>query len=217
MSTAKRHIWWATVVASAGISAAALTGCGSGDGGETDDLSGPAPVRLSSVDLQSRWWEWAAAEPTDSNPVADPTGRDCARNQPKDRWFLAGTFGGHTSRTCTIPADRPIAFPVVNIVGELMDCGGFDRSAEGTVEVDGEKVAVDRHEGVEFRYFAAEGNPVTEEEGIFQGAGCGLWAQLPPLSPGRHTVEIRGGAEDLTVSVDYDLTVEGKPGAARGA
>ena len=31
-------------------------------------------------------------------------------------FFLAGTTGGDAMRTCTVPADTPLFFPVINVV-----------------------------------------------------------------------------------------------------
>lgn len=62
------------------------------------------------------WLDWALAQPhSTASPIADTTGEFCANGQPEEVWFLAGTFnGGDVERTCTIPADRPLFFPLVN-------------------------------------------------------------------------------------------------------
>jgi hypothetical protein len=57
------------------------------------------------------WWEWAAAIPAATNPIV---GGDCTQNQAGDVWFLAGNQGGTDMRTCTIPSDKAILFPVLN-------------------------------------------------------------------------------------------------------
>lgn len=104
-----------------------LVGCergrAEGSEGSTSPASGaqsPSSARagLSSEDLQSRWWTWALSEPVGTNPVADEDGSDCERNQPSDVWFLAGTFGTHAKRTCSVPEGVPVAFPLVNPMGE---------------------------------------------------------------------------------------------------
>ncbi|MFM9612652.1 hypothetical protein [Streptomyces niveiscabiei] len=53
------------------------------------------------------------------------TGSHRTRGQPKDVWFLAGTFGGQADRMCEVPEGRPIAVPVVNLVGDDQDCAAF--------------------------------------------------------------------------------------------
>ena len=52
----------------------------------------------------ARWWQWALSIPAAVNPILDATGANCARDQVDDVWFLAGTFGGTVTRSCTIPA-----------------------------------------------------------------------------------------------------------------
>ena len=73
----------------------------------TTASNGAAP---SDADLQAKWWTWALSSPQARNPVADPTGQFCAEDQPKDVWFLAGTFGGAAQRTCEVPGGRPLAY-----------------------------------------------------------------------------------------------------------
>ncbi|MGW0121297.1 signal protein [Streptomyces sp. NPDC003327] len=205
----------------------ALAGCGaeSGPDAEAGDAAGSVSAtpgvtgsasgapegggeKLASGELQERWWTWAASEPEGTNPVADPDGRSCGRNQPRDVWFLAGTFGGEVERTCEVPAGRPIAAPLVNLFGQRQDCAAFVRGARGTAVLDGKAVEPEVHGGAPIVVIGARGNPITGEEGRFGGVvGCGLWVRLPPLAPGRHELEIRGRSGDFTVGVDYVLTV----------
>jgi len=82
------------------------------------------PVRTlfgkSYNELAGAWWNWASAEPADSNVVLDPDGRFCDLNQEGKVWFLAGTFGGVfgepliAERTCQLPAGKAIFFPIFN-------------------------------------------------------------------------------------------------------
>lgn len=131
----------------------------------------------------------------------------CGRNQPDDVWFLAGTFGGQVKRACEIPHGHPIAVPVINLVGDHQSCAAFMGSAQGTVVLDGRPVKPETYEGDSITVEAAQGNLVTEEEGRFTATGCGLWVQLPPLAPGAHSLKIRGRSGDISVGVDYALTV----------
>lgn len=191
--------------AGAGIAAVALVavlaGCGDG-GADTDD------GRLSSEELQGRWWTWASTEPAATNPVADEDGSACGRNQPEDVWFLAGTFGTRAERACAVPEGVPLAFPLVNMFGTPAECAEFMATAEGSAVLDGEKADVDAHraEAVDIR--SGVGNPVTGTDGSFTAHGCGLWVQLPALKAGKHTLKIRGQSDDFSVGVDYTLTVD---------
>jgi len=175
-----------------------------------------APASVAPRPIQARWWEWAAAEPEATNPVADRTGRQCARNQPGDVWFLAGTFGGEVRRQCTVPLGVPLVAPALNLVGETrQDCSAFMTGATGSVQVDGREVRLDRpgHEAITFT--AGPGNPVTRSAGETSGMGCGLWARIDPPAAGEHLVTIHGRSGTFEVYVQYQLVV--KAGASPGA
>ncbi len=192
----------------------ALVGCERGPAEGSENSTSPASgaqsstqAGLSPEDLQSRWWTWALSEPVGTNPVADEDGSDCERNQPSDVWFLAGTFGTQAKRTCSVPEGVPVAFPLVNLMGEPTDCAIFMNSANGSAVLDGEEVDSETSLGEAISVQSVALNPVTGTDGRFTTTGCGLWVQLPPLKPGNHTLTIRGRAQDFAVDVDYSLTV----------
>ena len=60
------------------------------------------------------WTQWVMALPYSTGPINDPTGAACASGQQGDLWFLAGTAGGSAERTCDVPADRQLVFPLLN-------------------------------------------------------------------------------------------------------
>lgn len=148
------------------------------------------------------------SEPERTNPVADEDGSECARNQPQDRWFLAGTFGTQAERTCRIPGGVPVAFPLVNLMGGPSDCADFMSTAKGSAVLDGKKVDPETVRGATISVQGVADNPVTGTDERSTATGCGLWVQLPPLEPGKHTLTIRGQAQDFAVGVDYSLTVD---------
>ncbi|MCM2515152.1 signal protein [Streptomyces griseoincarnatus] len=189
--------------AGAGIAAVALVATLAGCGGRAATAEG----RLSSEELQGRWWTWASTEPAPTNPVGDEDGSACGRNQPEDVWFLAGTFGTQAERTCAVPEGVPLAFPLVNMFGTPADCADFMSTAEGSAVLDGEKVDADAHQAESVEIRSGAGNPVTGTDGSFSAHGCGLWVQLPAPEPGEHSLEIRGRSGGFSVGVDYNLTV----------
>jgi hypothetical protein len=102
--------------------------------------SGQQPDEIPPL-TQQRWWAWAAAEPTATNPVADQRGDHCARNQPADVWFAAGSFGDRLTRRCTVPAGRPIIAPLVNhVTTDEADCDDFLEVAGGWAVMDLKRV-----------------------------------------------------------------------------
>ncbi|MFJ2107065.1 signal protein [Streptomyces microflavus] len=174
---------------------------------------GPGPLTVAqpasaAAELQGKWWTWAASEPEETNPVADDDGSACDRNQPEDVWFLAGTFGGEAERECTVPAGRPIAFPLVNYFGDGQDCIAFMDDAEGSALLDGSPVEPEVYEGESIIVQGLEGNAITGARERFTTTGCGLWVQLPALGLGQHILKIIGRSGDLSVGVEYRLTVQ---------
>jgi hypothetical protein len=171
----------------------------------------PAPVEgqpvASAAGLQGRWWEWAASAPRGDDPVSDQSGEDCRRNQPADVWFLAGTFGTSATRRCDTPAGRAVVVPIVNVFGEAEVCGTFMATAEGTVDLDGSSLPIERIESEPVSFTGVAGNALGTETDRVDAVGCGLWATIPPLPAGIHQLQIRGGSGDFRVSVDYRLQV----------
>ncbi|MEG3634374.1 hypothetical protein [Micromonospora palythoicola] len=193
----------------------ALSACSGVDGSgtpaaDTASAVSPGPDRPEMSPLvQQRWWAWAAAEPTATNPVADPDGGDCARNQPGDVWFVAGTFGGRAERRCAVPAGRPIIAPLVNLVSDdPADCEGFLDEADGWAVLDMQRVTPARMASEPVRFEVVAGSPLFGSDGgTFDGVACGLWVALEPPDPGEHQLVLRGLAGDLNVWVEYTLDV----------
>jgi hypothetical protein len=201
-----------------GLTVAALGACSTPsdppapDPAPATSAAGPAPATSAAEApgaYQGRWWTWAATEPEATNPVADRTGQHCARNQPDDVWFLAGTFGGSVKRTCRVPAGRRIVAPLVNLVaGSSADCADFMADARGSAALDGTKLKPERRAGDDVLVDAAAGNALGFETGRVSGTACGLWVRFGPLPAGKHTLKIRGAAADFAVAVDYTLRVD---------
>jgi hypothetical protein len=61
-----------------------------------------------------KWIRWVSALPWSTGPVDDPTGASCAQGQSGPVWLLAGTSGGPTTRSCTIPKHKMLFFPLIN-------------------------------------------------------------------------------------------------------
>jgi hypothetical protein len=66
------------------------------------------------------WFQWVLGIPCESsttctqNPNLDPTGAFAGTNNNGPVFFLAGNFGGSSTRTITVPYGKPVFFPVVN-------------------------------------------------------------------------------------------------------
>jgi hypothetical protein len=62
------------------------------------------------------WWTWALAIPAAQNPILDATGEFCHIGQEGPVWFLAGTFGGPATRSCTVPRGKALLVAILNQV-----------------------------------------------------------------------------------------------------
>jgi hypothetical protein len=74
------------------------------------------------------WWKWAYAIPTDDNPLLDQTGDKAKFGDVGPVFFLAGLFGpmsvnGSVTRKVTIPENKYIFFPLVNVVDDNVGNG----------------------------------------------------------------------------------------------
>ena len=98
----------------------------------------PAIGRADAVpldELSAQWWQWLLSNPEKDNPNLDISGDDCMVGQRGSIWFLAGTFGGAASRTCSIPQGTTLFFPVVNSV-QVNTPGDCGQDSSVTLDVD---------------------------------------------------------------------------------
>jgi len=94
-------------------------------GPSSADPQPPRPLQ----ELEALWWQWAYSipQPVDENgkpvapfnPLFDPSRAYCMVGQRGPVWFLAGTDGltrGQVKRSCSIPEDVSLFFPVISFV-----------------------------------------------------------------------------------------------------
>ncbi|MFJ9041095.1 hypothetical protein ACIRF8_31565 [Streptomyces sp. NPDC102406] len=147
-------------------------------------------------ELAGRWWKWALSAPDDRSPVKDTTGEHAAWDQPDDVWFLAGTYGGRTTRTCPLPAGRPVFFPVLNMQ--------HSRSHSKTPLSLPVAEALARLNGMPLQLSEFAGPFRTR---FTRRYAWGLWGVLAPLIPGQYVLEIKADTgEGFWVDTTYHLT-----------
>ena len=74
-----------------------------------------SPFGSTYGEWSARWWQWVLSVPAATNPLNDTTGAQCAQGQTGKVWFLAGTFVGPVTRTCTVPQGKALFFPILNL------------------------------------------------------------------------------------------------------
>jgi hypothetical protein len=187
-------------------------------------------------ELTAEWWQWALSIPTSVNPLTDATGDFCMVGQRGPIWFLAGNGTGEATvtRTCSVPADKTLFFPVINGVNISIPkdvCGStgletakqlradikptIDAAENLSVTVDGQpvkKVLLQRVQSEVFDVaFPADnlfGGGSSCPSAIYSPAvDDGYYVSLAPLKPGSHTIHFQGKDPSTTQDVTYDLTV----------
>jgi hypothetical protein len=184
----------------------------------------------------AEWWQFVAATPADFNIVLDPSGTSCANVQSGPVWFLAGTtIGGTvTTRSCTIPADRALLFPLLNLAdvntasqpvkelrAEIADC--MNHASNLSVTLDGVAVSdkvLDRSrvKSVPFSIVFPPGGfptiPPVSAAIYSPGVDDGYYVMLKPLPVGQHTLRITGSSPGCSYvptgftapAIDVDVT-----------
>lgn len=167
------------------------------------------PFGLTYGDWTARWWQWTISIPKDVNPGGDTSGKDCGLKQSGPVWFLAGTFGGPSTRTCTIPAGKAIMLSLINAEcdfrakpnlkdeQQLLACAksenegitGLDATVDG-VKTPG--LQAYRVQSPLFNFTYPANNLNGAPPGPTQGVSDGYWVILKPLAVGNHTIHTAG-------------------------
>lgn len=172
------------------------------------DPSMPNPTAVEQVKaepltperLQTLWWSWASSAAPGQSPVDDTSGQYCADSQPFGVWLVAGTHGGEADRHCQVPSTLPVAGPAVSQISpDQAGCDRFMADAKGEALLDDKPQQLQTIAPTKITYDNGKGPQ--------QGFSCGLWMTLTPLSPGEHTLTLRGTSGTLATEANYDLTV----------
>jgi hypothetical protein len=190
------------------------------------------PYGLTYGEWTARWWQWAFSMPEADNPSVDDTGQNCANNQSGPVWFLAGTFGGAVTRECTIPSDKAILIPIINVEcdsasdpasdteSELRSCAKADQDTVITKEITIDGINIGnldsyRFQSPLFNLTFPENNIAGIAPQTATAVSDGYWILLEPLPPGTHEVHFKAalgdptaiGTTNFALDVRYLLTV----------
>ena len=184
------------------------------------------PYGKSYSGWTAKWWQWVLSIPKSENPLIDDTGENSAKNQSGPVWFLAGTLKGTAERTCTIPADRAILFPVINVEASVAEGDGtteeelaarvkfeMDQITDIRAMISGTNVNELKQYRIQSPLFDVT-LPVNNVLGLSaqttEMMSEGFWLFLKPLEPGKYDLNSFGSclAGRIKIGVSYHLTIE---------
>ena len=197
----------------------------------------PANVALaddvSYKQLSGEWWQWMLSIPVAASPLIDPTGDKCMVGQRGTNWFLAGTFGGDATRTCSIPEGVTLFFPVLNYVAfdTPNQCGQgdpiaaeeyrkmaaqfIDGAANLSVSLDGYPAGPMHRVQSKVFSVALPGDSLFSfclPAGIYSPAvDDGIYVRIDHLSVGAHTLRIHGEIPSAVFSLDVTYMLDVVP------
>ena len=195
------------------------------------------PFGQSYNEWTEDWWQWLMSFNCAESPLLDPTGENAGLNQSGPVFFLAGTTEGTAERSVTIPHNKAILFPMINIIndypcpdpnfqpgpGQTLEeflqegaSGFIDLVDHLSVTLDGNDLNNEENYRFLTDLFQFTGNPdltncldpcVTGEEQ--DAVSDGYWMMLKKLHRGQHTLHFYAEvpAYGFTVDVTYHITV----------
>jgi hypothetical protein len=168
------------------------------------------PYGLSYAEHAQDHWEWVLQIPASDNPINDNTGDKCAVGQPNanSSVFHLSEGEGKVERTCTVPAGKGLAIP-------LMQVEVSDKEVPGASVEELSTAAKKDQDSVNSLYLRIDDNEYTFDDllkyrlpqpkvfevtfpdngifGVIEGgpstiAADGFYVLTEPLTAGNHTV-----------------------------
>ena len=196
----------------------------------------PSSPQQNLADLTAEWWNWGFSTSPSPLDGSYTGGTQCEGQYIEGVFFLAGAGGSKAvDRTCTVPADTPILFPVSNVIcsaafdpiQEVDDPKPYDKKcaepitddvidppSEWYATLDGQDLEQQRIASGLFQWtIASDDNPFGLTAGTYLAASDGLWVYLEEgLTAGEHTIVFGGRYRDTPFGsfkgarVTYHLT-----------
>ena len=185
-----------------------------------------SPFGRTYGEWTARWWQWVLSIARNENPVVDENGSNCANNQSGPVWFLTGTLKGHAERSCIIPADKAILFPVINVEASVAEGDGttdeelaartkfeMDQITDMRAMISGTNV----NELKQYRIQSPPFNVTLPADNVLgvpaqttKMISEGYWLFLHPLEPGNYDLHSFGSclAGRIKIGVCYHFTIE---------
>ena len=206
--------------------------------GPPPTLLAPVPPRLGRTGEEwlEAWYRWALIQPATNHPLADGSGANCQAEQPSDVFFLGGALDdASVIRSCRIPANRPLAFPLISGLADnaglqpashrsdetLAQLAQAATEVDATLSLDGRiydlaALAPHRVAPFDFGYDLPESDSILEAYlgrdavagPVAKAFAAGVFVVLEPLHPGEHVITLERRVGPATSTVRYQLTVE---------
>jgi hypothetical protein len=190
---------------------------------------GETVAEKSQLQLSQEWWQWALGAPASRNPLLDEDGSFAQVENDGPVFFVAGSiFGVPTVRTFTVPAGRPIFFPVINnvfIETPPPECFPSVSCALGKVTpfitdatnfnatLDGQSLLIPsetpfRQTSLDFFFIALpDDNLFGAPADSYAAVSDGYWVAVEGLSAGPHTLAFGATSGTFLVDVTANLRV----------
>jgi hypothetical protein len=182
------------------------------------------------ADWTEDWWTWGLQAPENENPLTDETGQFAGVNNDGPVYFIAGNFGGETTRTIEVPSDRPLLVPMLTNAYITFDTDEKPRKLANEVlrdwkksvtdvfaEIDGVEISRPKSYFLKSDYFSP-GTPepdsllegllaglVAPDDDLFPTRAAGYWLMIKGLDPGEHEIHVGGTLSD---GFFVDLTID---------
>jgi hypothetical protein len=184
------------------------------------------PFGRTYAEWTARWWQWILSIAKTENPLVDENAKSCANNQGGPVWFLAGKLKGSAERSCTIPADKAILFPVINFESSVADGDGTtdeelaSRAKSEMDQITNMQAMISGTNVNELKQYRIQSPPfnVTLPTDNVLGLPAqttkmiseGYWLFLKPLEPGKYDLHSFGSclAGRIKIGISYHLTIE---------
>jgi hypothetical protein len=184
-------------------------------------------------DWGAEWWKFVLAIPYDRSPI-NLAGVECVNDQRGPVHFLFGTSGGSATRSCTVPARKPIFFPLLNsfndfpcpdpafapAAGQSMEdflTAGIDPifsnlvvALEATLDGDPLESLFSFRATSRLATFTGDLSQQAIDPCITGapqvGVADGYWLMLRPLKRGRHDLHFRGAMDFFGTPFETEVT-----------
>lgn len=184
------------------------------------------PFGRTYAEWTAKWWQWVLSISKAENPLVDQNGKNCSNNQNGSVWFLAGSLKGSAERSCTIPADKAILFPIINVEASVAEGDGsteeelsavvrfeMDQIADMRAMINGTNV----DELKQFRIQSPLFNVTLPQDNVLRLPAQttkmmseGYWLFVKAMEPGNYHLYSFGSclAGRIKIGITYHLTIE---------